>query len=203
MFKKLKFRILQQDTSYISNDTILIVYSSYYSGDCSFKLKILSINDSVLILKPISKLAKIIYGTNKKIEFHKKGYFKNNIDFERIVYKSSCKCNPTDAMFCSSCHSYTIELNSDKSFVVQKTIYNDGKSEIKNYNGIYSDSIYKKLTNEIHLLDWNNMENYFTQTEFKSTPLYFELQTIEYNYKMKFWHKNASFVLENLIQILD
>jgi hypothetical protein len=139
----------------------LSFYNKYfnYEGNQSdlYSFKVIQVNDSFLIVRPLSSFAKQYFTNRDSIKFVRQEYaVDTSIKFEKLVYNLSSSCFP------GPCPEIYVEINNKKAIYLDLTLYK-GYSEKDNqhsgsFKAILSDSLYQEV---VHLVQTCLLTNLF------------------------------------------
>lgn len=117
-------RLLRNENFYLSlkDETISFQSRYFYSNNLEkmytnkYNLKILTLNDSTLVVKPSSKNAISFFETEKPIKFVKQNYIKyNDFKFEKIIFHAST-CFGT-------CPEISLEINANREIKINSVFF--------------------------------------------------------------------------------
>lgn len=108
-----------------------------------YKLKVLSRNDSVLVVRPVSDLSKKFFQGRKSISFTNRAYlFDKSINLEKIVFHSgSAWGSPVIGL----------EITKDRRMYLSHNNLYEAQNSLKtgNYEAVLDDSLYQGLITEL------------------------------------------------------
>lgn len=159
-------RFLRDDDFYLSlkDETISFQSRYYYSDNLKklytdkYDLKILTLNDSALVVVPSSKNSISFFETEKSIKFTRQNYIKDdNFKFEKIIFHAS---------YCfGDCPEINLEINANREIKISSTYFKTELSEDDKRSGNFTGKLdfetfeeLKKLIiqSKVITLDLNN-----------------------------------------------
>ena len=192
----------------LSNDT-LNFKQILADGTCfsSYDFKVIKINDSLLVVDPISDFLKKHYNNKKNLKFIKQGYLiDKNINFEKLFFKITYEYDYPYA-------TYLLEIDNNRNVKLSaKNIFKEGSTieldSAKNgkFIGTLTDSIYNELL--YHLRTCNLKANTFdgivskanlTDKFYNYAIIYFNSQRKQIDIELNIVTSNLQYFLSKII----
>ncbi len=189
-----------------SNDTLSFV-EIYGDGTIHdrYTFKLVEVNDSILILKPISDLSRKLYKDKSTLKFIKQGYLiDKNINFEKLIVKITFEWYPPPYA------TYLLEFDNNKKVkLTTKNIHEeDLKTELDSerngqFVGVINDSVYNQFQYDLQTCNLKNiLSEYFVWWDIDINDIQLDYLIIDFNGQRKIIDEDNYTVTRSLHDLL-